>query len=946
MSYCAHVLIFHVRYLNKTSLFTDKNNASFLNGHYKSPVLEIKHITDYLNTSSWTGQFERGVVMAGTKMARGRCVTSVTGEFLPTGDVELVTQIMDKTGHQYESILAFWMENGELQLDASCSCDVRSNCVHCACGLEYLSKGERLSIAFGETPHTENISEGKNLTSIESQKPAPSASDVGPSFLIRIERRPNDKTLNYLPEIYAQPYAVYGKHQVPLEPSGNLRPIVTPEQKIIRKREAEMVALQTLYALDLLPLKKNENFDQLHDDQEETTATHFLKTAKQSTSHIAPPWGVNKKEWPHPDFYWQRFRHEATPALESRGWEVKYSPHVALKPLVFRTDTWKAEMVEEAKGWFHLSAGFEIDGEQFELQPILAALLENNFMEVTEGMPKGQEFMIFLPDGRGLVLPVGRFRHILKTLGEILEFKFTNGPIKMSKLDAALLEADPEIEVEAPDDIEQIAERILSPQKIENIAPPDSLQATLREYQQQGFCWMQFLARSGFCGILADDMGLGKTLQTITHILTEKESGHSKGHPTLVLAPTSVVVNWQREAAKFAPTLSVLILQGSDRHQHFSRINEYDLVLTSYALIHRDLEQHLPIHYHLIALDEAQHIKNAAAQTSQAVRELSSTHRLCLSGTPIENNLGELWSLFAFLMPGLLGTQTQFTETYRSPIEKNHDEEKRNQLNRKVGPLILRRTKHDVAKELPPKTEILHTISLTEEQKDLYETVRSAMDKQVRQAIIARGGQAQIVFLDALLKLRQICCHPSLLKGEDDEAKRYEKLDYHASAKFSYLIELLETLRAEGHRVLIFSQFTSMLSIIEDYLNEESIEYLILTGATKDRQDLVERFQSGEGEVFLISLKAGGTGLTLTGASTVIHYDPWWNPAAENQATDRAYRIGQDKAVFVHKLICQDTVEERIQDMQSKKNTLADNILDGSTQTIDLNEQTMHSLLS
>jgi len=452
----------------------------------------------------------------------------------------------------------------------------------------------------------------------------------------------------------------------------------------------------------------------------------------------------------------------------------------------------------------------------------------------------------------------------------------------------------------------------------------------LRDYQLQGFYWMQFLCRFGLNGILADDMGLGKTLQTLTHILEEKVSGRNEGLPCLVIAPTSVVENWQREAAKFAPSLRVLVLQGSDRKRRFDQIPDADIVMTSFALISRDLEVYEKQHFHLLVLDEAQHIKNPAAQVTRAVTELTANHRLCLSGTPIENNLGELWSLMNFLMPGFLGNQEGFNEKYRQPIEKSGSQAKSEALARRVMPLILRRTKQEVAKELPPKTEILHTIELAEEQKDLYETVRSLMDKQVRQAMALQGNETQIVFLDALLKLRQICCHPSLLKNADHQAQ---------SAKFNYLVELLDTLRQEKHRVLIFSQFTSMLALIEAHLVAEGVEYLKLTGETKRRQDLVERFQGGEGEVFLISLKAGGTGLTLTGADNVIHYDPWWNPAVENQATDRAYRIGQDKPVFVHKLICKDTVEERIQKMQAKKGDLANDLLAGAGRFLSLAQE-------
>ncbi|MGI9240703.1 MAG: DEAD/DEAH box helicase, partial [Verrucomicrobiales bacterium] len=322
---------------------------------------------------------------------------------------------------------------------------------------------------------------------------------------------------------------------------------------------------------------------------------------------------------------------------------------------------------------------------------------------------------------------------------------------------------------------------------------------------------------------------------------------------------------------------------------------------------------------------------------SGAVRQLHASHRLCLSGTPVENHLGELWSLMDFLMPGLLGSAESFNEIYRTPIERNGSSSKSQALAERVGPLILWRTKHDVAKELPPKTEIVHSIELDDEQKDLYETVRATMDKKVRDALALQGTQSQIVFLDALMKLRQICCHPQLLKDQSHATE---------SSKFQFLKDLLQTLRQEGHRVLLFSQFTSMLAIIEEYLVEQNCHYLKLTGETKDRQSLVERFQSGEAELFLISLKAGGTGLTLTGADTVIHYDPWWNPAAENQATDRAYRIGQDKPVFVHKLICKDTVEERIQQMQGKKDDLAGGILSGATQQLTLTPETLKNLLS
>ncbi|HCI92503.1 MAG TPA: helicase, partial [Verrucomicrobiales bacterium] len=576
-----------------------------------------------------------------------------------------------------------------------------------------------------------------------------------------------------------------------------------------------------------------------------------------------------------PSLYWQRFRHEATPALEKRGWKVTFGHNTIDKPLQFNASTLRTEIVDEGKGWFSLSAGFEVDGEYLDLQPILATLVDYNFLKVTNDMPDGQEFLVFFPDGRGLTLPVGRFRRILTHLGELMDFNFTSKPIRMHKVEAAEILKHISKDIEHPTTPSEIT--TLAAQnslfKTSNCDIPATLKATLRDYQAEGFRWMQFLSNNNLHGILADDMGLGKTMQTLTHILAEKEKGNIL--PCLVIAPTSVVENWQREAKMFAPSLRVTILQGHNRHLRFNLLADTDIALTSYALLYRDLEFFSNQSFHLLVLDEAQHIKNSSAQVSQAVRKLNTRHRICLSGTPIENHLGELWSLFDFLMPGLLGDAESFRETFRTPIEKNKNQHRADALSSKVGPLILRRTKDQVATELPPKTEIPHIIDLGEDEKDLYETVRSTMDKHVRRALAAKTGQqAQIMFLDALLKLRQICCHSKLI-----ESKIQNSNNSTTSAKFNHLTNLLETLKQENRKVLIFSQFTSMLDIIEEYLVSQNTTYLKLTGASKNRQEMVEQFQAGEAEIFLISLKAGGTGLTLTNADTVIHYDPWWNPA-------------------------------------------------------------------
>ncbi len=363
-------------------------------------------------------------------------------------------------------------------------------------------------------------------------------------------------------------------------------------------------------------------------------------------------------------------------------------------------------------------------------------------------------------------------------------------------------------------------------------------------------------------------MGLGKTAQTLDS-------------PALIVAPTSLMHNWFKEAEKFTPELKVLLLQGPDRHQNFEQIPHYDIVLTTYPLLARDEEQLKQYEYHQLILDEAQNIKNPRAKAAQVVRQLKARHRLCLTGTPMENHLGELWALFYFLMPGFLYSQEIFNKKYRHPIEKRGDQQLRQKLVNRIKPFILRRLKTDVAKELPEKTQIL----------------------------------------DALLKLRQVCCHPSLLKLDSVKTGQAH------SAKLEQLMDMVVPMVEEGRKILIFSQFTSMLELIEQQLHHAEIGYVKLTGKTKKRDEVITAFQSGQVPVFLISLKAGGVGLNLTAADTVIHYDPWWNPAAEDQASDRAWRIGQDKPVFVYKLITNKSIEEKILALQQNKAELAQSIL-------------------
>jgi SNF2 family DNA or RNA helicase len=385
--------------------------------------------------------------------------------------------------------------------------------------------------------------------------------------------------------------------------------------------------------------------------------------------------------------------------------------------------------------------------------------------------------------------------------------------------------------------------------------------------------------------------------------------------------------NWRREAERFAPSLKVLLLHGPDRSAHFREMGGHDLVLTTYPLLPRDLGVLSACAFHLLILDEAQAIKNPRSKAAHAARALDARHRLCLTGTPLENHLGELWALVDFLLPDVLGDERRFRRVFRNPIERLGDAVRQEQLRRRVAPFLLRRTKEAVAAELPPKTEILREVPLAPDQRDLYETLRLALHEKVR-AEVERKGMARsgILILDALLKLRQACCDPRLVALES--ARRVK-----GSAKLDLLMTLLPELLEEGRRVLLFSQFTSMLALIEEALMKggmrENEDFVKLTGRTRNRALPVDRFQAGEVPLFLISLKAGGSGLNLTAADTVIHYDPWWNPAAERQATDRAHRIGQDKPVFVYKLLTEGTVEQRVAALQARKQALADAMLAG-----------------
>jgi hypothetical protein len=646
---------------------------------------------------------------------------------------------------------------------------------------------------------------------------------------------------------------------------------------------------------------------------------------------------------------WIDFARAQLPALRDRGWDIELDASFRFD--LAEVEDWYADVAQgEQAGheWFDLELGIVVGGARVALMPLLLQLIgsapDQFDPAALDAHADTEQLLARLPGGERVALPWGRIKPILRTLGELYFTEHTGASLRLSVLDAARLaelEAHARLRWAGGRQLRELGQKLRNFQGVQAVAAPAGLQASLRPYQSDGLAWMQFLREFGLAGILADDMGLGKTVQTLAHILTEKEAGRLTT-PALVVAPTSLMGNWQAEAARFTPGLRVLLLHGAGRAQLFSQMDQYDLVLTTYPLLARDEAQLRAQRFHLLILDESQYIKNSRAKAAQTAGLLQAGHRLCLTGTPLQNHLGELWSQFHFLMPGLLGDEKSFNSNYRKPIEKYGDGARNDFLVRRIKPFLLRRTKDDVAKELPAKTEMVREVELSGLQRDLYETVRLAMDKKVRDAIASKGvARSQIIILDALLKLRQVCCDPRLVKMAGPARANAP------SAKLDELMEMVVELLDEGRKILVFSQFTSMLALIEEELRARAIGYALLTGATRDRTAQVDAFQSGAVPLFLVSLKAGGVGLNLTAADTVIHYDPWWNPAAENQATDRAWRIGQDKPVFVYKLIAKGTLEEKIQELQRKKADLADAVLDGgASQNLALTQADLQAILA
>jgi len=609
----------------------------------------------------------------------------------------------------------------------------------------------------------------------------------------------------------------------------------------------------------------------------------------------------------------------ALPRLRRLGWRIDLEGMVSafMEQAEFTTPVVHINSTGAGNGFFDVGYEYEnAGGESLDPSDIMRAL------------NMGEAFVE--KKGRTILLDIDA----IETAREVFSDCSTGaggepGTFRMNDIHAAYVQASLHsldgVDVEAAPEWIAKAQTQNRNARIEPIALGEPLESTLRDYQKSGVYWLRFLERSGFCGILADEMGLGKTLQTLTWLQLQRQNEEAYGTPSLIICPTSLVDNWAEEAEKFTPGLRVQKMHGTDRHDHWDKIAECDLVITSYALIRRDLDEYLQHQFAVAALDEAQHIKNRATQNAAAVKKIQAHHKLVLTGTPIENSVADLWSIMDFLMPGYLGHHKTFRENYELPIQAGGSDAELAQikLRRKLHPFLLRRLKKEVAKDLPDKIQRVAHCTLSGDQGKVYKQLLENAKRKVIDLVGEKGfNKSRMEVFKVLLQLRQTCCHLDLLKLPGLESK-------FPSAKLELFFELVDEALDAGHRILVFSQFTSMLAIIREELEARELKYCYLDGSTKNRQERVRTFNTDRSiPLFLISLKAGGSGLNLTGADMVIHFDPWWNPAVEDQATDRAHRIGQKNTVYSVKLITKNTVEEKVLQMQQRKKSVIDATLE------------------
>ena len=608
----------------------------------------------------------------------------------------------------------------------------------------------------------------------------------------------------------------------------------------------------------------------------------------------------------------------AIPRLRRYGWRVELEGRVApfMDEVEFTTPVIRINEAS-AGGFFDVGYAYENSGGQ--------SLSES---EIQRALNMGEAFVE--KNGRTVLLDIDA----IETAREVFsDCAFgaggAAGTFRMNDIYAAYVQSSLHsldgVDIEASPDWLNKAKTQNRDVKIEPEPLGAKPEETLRAYQKDGVYWLRYLERSGFCGILADEMGLGKTLQALVWLQLERHSEKARGKPALIVCPTSLVDNWAEEAEKFTPDLRVLKLHGAERHDHWEKVAESDLVITSYALLRRDIEKYLEYEFAIAVLDEAQHIKNRSTQNAVAAKKIRALHKLVLTGTPIENSVADLWSIMDFLMPGYLSNHKAFREHYEQPISRGGPDGELAQmkLRRKLHPFLLRRLKREVAKDLPEKIQRVAHNTLSKDQYMVYKELLESSKRKIADMVAAQGfNRSRMQIFKTLLRLRQTCCHLDLLKLPDLKSE-------YPSAKMELFFELVDEALDARHRILVFSQFTSMLAILRRELEARELKYCYLDGATKNRQAMVRQFNTDRSiPVFLISLKAGGSGLNLTGADMVIHYDPWWNPAVEDQATDRAHRIGQKNTVYSVKLITKETVEEKVLQMQMRKKKVIDATLE------------------
>jgi superfamily II DNA or RNA helicase len=599
-----------------------------------------------------------------------------------------------------------------------------------------------------------------------------------------------------------------------------------------------------------------------------------------------------------------RFWSEGVGSLPE-SWEL-YVPEELVGVQVRSKSLQMSARVSSGMDWLNVKISWESEGVTVDRAELERCLVT------------GQKF-VKLSDNSYAPLDAARVQALMDREVELMTAAGKAGKIPLSqagRVQELLSQAD---HSSVSSQTKELFEKLANISEIGKTKKPRSLKATLRPYQEQGLSWLRFLNDIGAGGVLADDMGLGKTIQTLALLLSLKQD--KKDVRALIVAPTSVVTNWVREIEKFAPTLTTALWHGAGRKDQADELENANVIVTSYALLRRDIDLLSKLKLTYAILDEAQNIKNPLSATAQAAKDLRADHRLALTGTPIENRLSEIWSIFEFVSPGLLGPLQKFEEKFGRPIDQG-DSKQAARLRATIHPFILRRTKNEVVKDLPPKIESDKFIDLAPEQKAIYMQVLREVRAQVMGEVERVGvAKSQLHILAGLTKLRQAACDARLL-GLPRE------FSHEDSGKLMALRELVDECQSSGHKVLVFSQFVSMLKLIVDALDEDKVRYEYLDGSTTDRQDRIERFQQDPTiPVFLISLKAGGSGLNLTAADTVVHFDPWWNPAVEDQASDRAHRIGQSKVVTVYRLVAAGTIEEKILELKQKKKDLVASVL-------------------